>query len=299
MNKASDHIIEADLHCLELRFASTRLQSPQMVNAMMHSIDQSGQLTPVAAIAGGDSRYILMDGYLRLAALRRLASDTVRITLWDCDEASGLLRVLAGAQAHPWAAIEEARTIRMLMQQFEQSQHAIASSIGRDVSWVNRRLLLIESVSDDVLASICKGHLSTWSAARVIAPLARANSAHAETMVRFLEKHPLSTRELSLWDKHYKKSSHSVREEMVKDPALFLSAWHNKEQDKQAIALAAGPEGVWMKDMNIIKAILKRQQSAVAMLFSSPHNESDQQPLRQAFTTIKTLVDAMSKEITP
>jgi ParB/RepB/Spo0J family partition protein len=299
MNKASDHIIEADLHCLELRFASTRLQSPQMVRAMMHSIDQSGQLTPVAAIAGDDSRYILMDGYLRLAALRRLGSDTVQVTLWNCDEASGLLRVLAGAQAHPWAAIEEARTIRMLMQQFEQSQHAIANSIGRDVSWVNRRLLLIESVSDDVLASICKGHLSTWSAARVIAPLARANSAHAETMVRFLEQQPLSTRELSLWDKHYHKASHSVREEMVKDPALFLSALHNKEQDKQAGILAAGPEGVWIKDMTIIKAILKRQQSAVAMLFSSPHNESDQQPLRQAFTTIKTLVDAMSKEITP
>jgi len=65
----------------------------------MHSIDQSGQLTPVAAIAGDDNRYILMDGYLRLAALRRLASDTVRVTLRDCDEASGLLRVLAGAQA--------------------------------------------------------------------------------------------------------------------------------------------------------------------------------------------------------
>jgi len=118
-------------------------------------------------------------------------------------------------------------------------------------------------------------------------------------MVRFLEQHPLSTRELSLWDKHYQKASHSVRDEMVKDPALFLSALHNKEQDKQAGILAAGPEGVWMKDMNTIKGILKRQQSAVAMLFSSPHNESDQQSLRQAFANIKTLVDAMSKEITP
>jgi len=37
-----------------------------MVNAMMHSMDQSGQLTPVAAIGGADHRYILMDGYLRI-----------------------------------------------------------------------------------------------------------------------------------------------------------------------------------------------------------------------------------------
>jgi len=265
----------------------------------MHSLDQSGQLTPVAAIADTDSRYILMDGYLRLAALRRLGSDTVRVTIWDCDEASGLLRVLAGAQAHPWAAIEEARTIRMLMDQFKRSQSAIARKIGRDVSWVNRRLMLIESVSDDVLASVCKGHLSTWAAARIIAPLARAKGAHAEAMVSFLELHPLSTRELTLWNQHYQKASHSVREEMVKEPALFLSALHNRKQEKQAGLLAAGPEGVWMKDMNIIKAILKRQQSAIAMLFSSPHNESDQQSLRQAFANIKTLVNAMSKEIAP
>jgi len=85
--------METDVHCLELRFASTRLQSPQMVNAMMRSIEQSGQLMPVAAIDGAKNRFILMDGYLRLAALRRMGSDTVRVTLWDCDEVSGLLRV--------------------------------------------------------------------------------------------------------------------------------------------------------------------------------------------------------------
>jgi len=265
----------------------------------MHSIDQSGQLTPVAAIDGAKNRFILMDGYLRLAALRRLGSDTVRVTLWDCDEVSGLLRVLAGAQAHPWAAIEEARTIRMLIQQFDCSQHAIARDIGRDVSWVNRRLSLIESVSDDVLATVCKGQLSTWAAARIIAPLARANSAHATTMVEFLKHHSLPTRDLNTWNQHYQKASHSVREEMVKDPALFLSALRNQQQEKQAATLAAGPEGAWVKDMGIIKAILKRQQSVIAMLFSSPHNESDQQPLRQAFATIKSLVDAICKEITP
>jgi len=293
--------METDIHCLELRFASTRLQSPQMVNAMMHSIDQSGQLTPVAAIDGGkgNRNYILMDGYLRLAALRRLGSDTVRVTLWDCDEVSGLLRVLAGAQAHPWAAIEEARTIRMLMDRFERSQSAIAREIGRDVSWVNRRLSLIASVSDDVLATVCKGQLSTWAASRIIAPLARAKGEHAEAMVKFLEHHPLSTRELNTWNQHYQKASRSVREEMVKAPDLFLSALRNQQQEKQAATLAAGPEGAWVKDMSIIKAILKRQQSVIAMLFSSPYNESDQQPLRQAFTAIKSLVDSMCKEITP
>jgi len=289
--------METDIHCLDLRFASTRLQSPQMVNAMMHSIEQSGQLTPVAAIGGEQKRFILMDGYLRLAALRRMGSDTVCVTLWDCDEASGLLRVLAGAQAHPWAAIEEARTIRMLVDQFDHSQRAIARSIGRDVSWVNRRLSLIASVSDDVLASVCKGSLSIWAAGRIITPLARANTRHAEMMIKCIEKHPLSTRELTLWNNHYQKASHPVRDEMVKDPALFLSALTNKKQEEQASTLAAGPEGAWLKDMSVIKAILKRQQAAIAMLFASPHNTQDQQPLRQSFAVIRSLIDSMREEM--
>ncbi|MDQ6959457.1 MAG: ParB N-terminal domain-containing protein, partial [Mariprofundaceae bacterium] len=286
-----------DIHCLDLRFATTRLPSPRVVNARVHSIEQSGQLSPVAVIGGEKKRFILMDGYLRLAALRRMGSDTVYVTLWDCDEAGGLLRVLAGAQAHPWAAIEEARTIRMLMNQFACSQHAIAKSIGRDVSWVNRRLSLIASVSDEVLTTICKGRLSTWAASRIIAPLARANTGHAGEMVKFLERHRLSTRELSLWNNHYQKASRPVRNAMVKDPALFLDALANKEQEQQANILAAGPEGAWLKDMSMIKAILKRQRSAIAMLFSSAHNEQDQQPLRQAFAAIESLLDSMRKEM--
>jgi len=159
----------------------------------------------------------------------------------------------------------------------------------RDVSWVNRRLSLI--------ASVCKGNLSIWVAGRIITPLARANIKHAEMMIKCLEKNPLSTRELTLWNNHYQKASHSVRDAMVKDPTLFLSALTNKEQEKEASTLATGPEGTWLKDMSIIKAILKRQQAAIAMLFASPHNQQDQQPLLQSFAVIKTLVDSMHKEM--
>ncbi|MDX8413353.1 MAG: ParB N-terminal domain-containing protein [Mariprofundales bacterium] len=291
--------IETDLHCLDLRFSAMRLQTRQMVDAMMRSIDSSGQITPVATIREGEHRYLLMDGYVRVAALRRLGCDTVRIALWDCDVASGLLRLLGAAQSHQWAAIEEARTIRTLIQQFEYSQSAIARKVGRDVSWVSRRLALIDGVGDEVLAAICQGSLSTWAASRVMAPLARAKGEHAQALIKFLTHHHLSTRELNTWNQHYQRANRSVREQMVKDPALFLAALHNKEQEKDATILAQGPEGAWFKDMRTIKAMLKRQQKSIPMLFSSPHNQEDQQPLRQALTAIKLLVDAMQQEANP
>jgi len=289
--------IETDIHCLILRFAATRLQTKPMVEAMMRSIDSSGQITPVHVIAEGKQRYILMDGYLRLKALKRLSRDRVTIALWECDETTGLLRVLGNAQSHPWASVEEARTIRILIEQHGRSQSEIARQVGRNVSWVNRRLSMIDSISDKVLNAICRGNLSTWSASRVIAPLARAKDEHAEKMVEFLNLHPLSTRDLNRWNQHYQHSNRRVREEMVKDPALFLSALRNTEQQKQATTLREGPEGVWLKDMRTIKAMLKRQQKVVAMLFASPHNPDDQQPLRQALLEVKATLDALLKEV--
>jgi len=162
---------------------------------------------------------------------------------------------------------------------------------------VNRRLSMIDGISNNILGAVCRGSLSTWSASRVIAPLARAKGEHAEKMVEFLNRHPLSTRDLNRWNQHYQRANRRVREEMVKDPALFLAALTNQEQQKQATTLRQGPEGEWLKDMRTIKAILSRQRKAMAMLFSSPHNPSDQQPLRDALLEVKTTLDALLKEV--
>jgi len=290
---------ETDIHCLIPRFSAIRLQTKPMVEAMMRSIESSGQITPVGVIQKAEHRYILMDGYLRLKALKRLGQDRAKISIWDCDEATGLLRVLSSAQAHTWAAVEEARTIRMLIDQYGRTQSDIARQVGRDVSWVNRRLSMINGINDKVLAAVCKGNLSTWSASRVIAPLARATSEHAEKMIKFLSQHSLSTRDLNRWNQHYHKANHRVREEMVKDPALFLAALTNKEQEKEAEILQQGPEGIWLKDMRVIKAMLTRSQKSVSTLFSSPYNQQDQQPLRQALQEVKSAVETLYNEVTP
>jgi len=129
--------------------------------------------------------------------------------------------------------------------------------------------------------------------------LARATSEHAEKMIKFLSQHSLSTRDLNRWNQHYHKANHRVREEMVKDPALFLAALTNKEQEKEAEILQKGPEGVWLKDMRVIKAILTRSQKSVATLFSSPYNQQDQQPLRQALQEVKSAVETLYNEVTP
>jgi hypothetical protein len=106
MKRFDTQTLESDLHRLDLRFASLRLQQPRMVERLARSIEQNGQLVPVVAVAEPD-RWVLIDGYLRIEALRRLARDTAWVELWDCPLDQALLIVLVRVQGRPWEAIEE------------------------------------------------------------------------------------------------------------------------------------------------------------------------------------------------
>jgi ParB family chromosome partitioning protein len=117
----SQHL-ELDLHLLELRFAASRLVDPRAVAQIAHSIERCGQIVPcvvVAVSAGPDTggkHLVLIDGYRRVAALRRLGRDTASVEQWGCDVTEALLGLLARTQNRPFASIEEALLLRELMQ---------------------------------------------------------------------------------------------------------------------------------------------------------------------------------------
>jgi ParB-like chromosome segregation protein Spo0J len=173
--------LEVDLHLLELRFSGARLLEPQAVDKLARSIERNGQIVPLIVVSSPDSsaaegteRLVLIDGYRRVAALRRLGRDRASVERWPCDLTEAVLDVLARTQGRSFAAIEE--TLLLLRE--------AARRCARDGSWVNRRLQLLASLPKAALAAVREGRLSSWAAARVIALLARANSGHADRLLR-------------------------------------------------------------------------------------------------------------------
>jgi ParB/RepB/Spo0J family partition protein len=144
--------LDLDLHRLKLRFAASRLVEPRAVARIAHSIERCGQIVPciVVAVPGGAGgeleQLVLIDGYRRIAALRRLGRDTASVERWTCDVTDALLGLLARTQNRPFASIEEALLIRELLQEQGLSQHDVARRCGRDVSWVSRRLQLLSGL---------------------------------------------------------------------------------------------------------------------------------------------------------
>jgi ParB/RepB/Spo0J family partition protein len=272
MVTATDIGLEIDLHRLELRFAETRLPEPRAVERLAQSIAHCGQLIPCVAVPAGGAlpplreRWVLIDGYRRVAALKRLGRDTAQVQVWRCELAQGLLQALACAQARRLDPIEEALLLRELLEGFGLTQHELARRSGRDVSWVNRRLTLLTGLPQECLAAVRTGTLSCWAATRILAPVARANATHAQALLKAAREQPLSTRELSEWFAHYQRASRPVRERMVGQPGLFLKALRARQQDRDVDELRSGPEGQILSDLRHLDALIGRLRERLAAL---------------------------------
>jgi ParB-like chromosome segregation protein Spo0J len=268
--------LQLDLHRLDLRFAASRLVDPQAVARIAHSIERCGQIVPcivvgTAATSGADANpLVLVDGYRRVAALRRLGRDTALVEHWACELPAAVLEVLARAQDRPFASIEEALLLRELMQGQGLSQHELARRCGRDVSWVSRRLQLLSGLSDAALAAVRAGKLSAWAATRVVVPLARASAEHADRLLAALAETPLSTRELRRWFDQYQTAVRAVRERMVSHPRLLLDVLQAEDNRRSGARLRAGPEGDCLADLRCLEAVLARLCKRAATLHPLP-----------------------------
>ena len=96
--------------------------------------------------------------------------------------------VIAKNQGRRWELVEQACLIRELQDRHKMSQEKIASMLGRNKSWVSRRISLVSTLPEQILDWVLSGHISTWAATRVLVPLARANKEHAIALAKDLIK---------------------------------------------------------------------------------------------------------------
>ena len=286
--------LELDLHRLELRYAATRLVEPQAVERLARSIDKSGQLIPcIGVVDANGERVVLIDGYRRVAALRRLGRDTAYVERWSCDLAQGLITVLCRTQARAFAAIEEALLLRGLIDDLGLTQGELARRCGHDVSWVCRRLQLLSGLPESVLGAVHEGVLSTWGATRVVGPLARANAEHAARLLANVRDKPLSTRELNCWFEQYQQASRTTRERLITHPHLFLQALDQKREARAVERLRAGPEGECAADVRALQAISERLRKRLPRL----DEQSLPQALEHALAPLRRTLEVLLNEL--
>ena len=288
---------EIEIAHLQLRYAHTRIHRPERVSSLASSIERFGQIIPVIALREGMDSFVLIDGYLRVKAVRRCRRDTVAAEIWECKEEEALVEVLARAHTRKWDLIEEAALLRELYHQYHLPQSRIASLLGRKQGWVSGRLALYDALSEDILELIRKGCISTWAATRVIAPIARAIPEHGKVLSESLTKEDLSTRDLALFFRHYQKANRKQRENMVLQPALFLKALRAREEATEAKGLKEGVEGKWLRELRWIAHRLRGLLKEVPTLFYSGQGNLDRRILLTALEESQGLFVELEKKI--
>ena len=73
-----------EFHQLERRLEHLHVRRPERQRRLLASLASSGQQTPIIVVAAEQAdRYLVIDGYQRIAALQQLGRDTVEAVLWS------------------------------------------------------------------------------------------------------------------------------------------------------------------------------------------------------------------------
>jgi ParB-like chromosome segregation protein Spo0J len=286
-------IREIEIGQCDLRYAHTRIERPKESLALAASVERIGQIVPVIVTTA----FVLLDGYLRVKALKHLGRDTVMAEIWDYTEEEALVEILARSHGRKWDVIEEAALLAELHDRCRLSQERIASMVGRTQGWVSSRLALYGALTDDMRELIRTGAVSTWTATRVIAPIARAIPEHGKALSERLSTVSLSTREMAQFFRHYHKATRRQRDAMVHDPVLFVKSLYARQEALDARALKEGPEGTWCKDLNVVTHILARLFTRVPTLFYEGQSQLDRRVLLTAFEESERQFMELEREI--
>jgi ParB/RepB/Spo0J family partition protein len=173
------------------KYGVYRMVSPRADAAMVKSIRKYGQISPVVCVKGKDG-YEMIDGFKRLRACRSLNQTTLRVKTM---EVSGRVCKAAILQLNQSGRsineMEEALVLQSLYREDGLTQIEIAALLGRDKSWVSRRISLIERLSEEVQEDIRLGLISVITG-RDLAKLPRGNQKEAADAI--LKRH-YTTRE--------------------------------------------------------------------------------------------------------
>ena len=250
--------MELDLHQVEQRYAALRRRDARRERALLASLTDVGQLTPVVVVRGAGDAWVLVDGYKRVRALERLHRDTVEATAWALPEVDALLLTRLMRTTEGDSALEQAWLLRELQGRFGLKCGELARRFDKSESWVSRRLALVRELPEAVQELVRSGGLPAHAAMKHLVPLARAKLAGWEALAAAAAAHKLSSRQVGVLATTWAAATPEGRELVLENPHLALRAEEQarRPQDKSPLERLLG-------DVAAVGAIARRALGAV------------------------------------
>jgi ParB family transcriptional regulator, chromosome partitioning protein len=287
--------MKLEFHQLDRRYEHLRARNPERQRRLLGSLAASGQQTPIVVVTVSDQqdRYRLIDGYKRVEALEQLRRDTVEAVVWDMNEADALVLNRSMRFSEPETALEEGWLLQELEQRFGYTLGDLARRFDRSVSWVSRRLALVEQLPETVQQRVRSGEISAHVAMKYLAPLARANPNDCQRMADAFSKHRFSSRQAGELYAAWRDASPSIRQRILDSPELFLKA------HQQVSPQPSSPAEELLRDLTMVLQITNRASRRLARaapLMGHVEFEAAQRKIECTMRDLAHLAERIEKE---
>jgi hypothetical protein len=176
---------------LDLRLGRLRYLPEAQIRVMSQSLRQYGQLTPLLA-SEQDEQLQLVDGFLRQSAAVRLKMTGLRVEVLSLKAVQMKAQLYLRNRERGLSLLEECRLLEELTKVDKLSQVEIADLLLRHKSWVNRRLVLIASLSPKLLSEGALCELAGGS----LSSLAKLQVRNQEEVWAVCQRHELKPHEV-------------------------------------------------------------------------------------------------------
>jgi ParB family transcriptional regulator, chromosome partitioning protein len=253
--------MQLEFHQLDRRWEHLRVRHPARQRRLLASLADAGQQTPIVVVAaeGQTDRYLVIDGYKRLAALQQLGRDTVEAVVWPMSEAEALVLERSLRWSEHETALEQGWLLAELEQRYGYGREELARRFDRSLSWVSRRLALVDLLPEAIQQQVREGRISAQVAMKFLVPVARVSLEDCQRMAAAFAQHHCDTRQAGQLYAAWRHGSPLVRQRLLDQPELFFKA----QRPAEAKASPEGAAGL-LRDLEMAAAIVNRAQRRLA-----------------------------------
>jgi ParB family chromosome partitioning protein len=288
--------MQLEFHQLDRRWEHLRVRHPARQRRLLASLAESGQQTPIVVVTaeGHPDRYVVIDGYKRIGALEQLGRDTVEAVVWPMSEAAAVLLDRSSRMSEHETALEVGWLLAELERRFGYGLDELARRFDRSVSWVSRRLALVEVLPEAIQQQVREGKILAQVAMKFLVPAARQSLEDCQRMAAIFAQHHCDTREAGQLYAAWRKGSSAIRKRILDAPDLFFKAQRQAQE-----RAPAGTGAELLRDLEMVVAIVNRAQRRLAGAAATELDLQQSKAARYQIDRIRSQLRRIDEEILP
>ncbi len=181
-----------------------------------------------------------------------------------------------------------------LEQRFGYILDELARRFDRSVSWVSRRLALVEALPEAIQRQVRESKIAAQAAMKFLVPAVRISLEACQRMADIFAQYHCDTREAGQLYAAWRKASPSIRRRILDAPDLFFKT-QRQAQDKAP----AGTSAELLRDLEMIAAIVNRAQRRLTGAAATEVDTQQSKAARFQIQHIQKQLDRIGESIPP